>query len=498
MLLGEIDSTYLKYHKVLLKRHPPTKYDNSVYIEHTNYDGAGFLVKKAREENPYVNPKMAAIDYRFWSVFHFKFYETVLNTKMKLIKMKWIDFTHLEAVEEPVKEDVLELVDKYKMRDIMSFKYDWNIEVLAQFHATFFHEDSKETIHWMTEGVHYKIDFITFARLFGFSKEDREADIIHFEAHMNHSKIVAAYEYDELADGSTTALRSVYYVLNNMFRETIYPKGGSDSTILRRFAPNLIARLLPGARPFSVSRFIWYNLVEVTESGKCNLPYAPYIIYMIEMVSGVSFKKDVEHASYQVKQWQHQKRQQVVEELILKKASSKQHKTDPEGPSKAPMPTGLHKLRGMVRDTWRFCNWIATQMFELREVMNRLLKHQGLSFNAMLHPPPIFPDFLEYTTSEDEGEKDPVSPMVEDVPADSEEDEEDAEPLRAKMAKLRKEVAGKKAMGSSSGARVRRKATAERPVRRPIDLSSGSGSDFDSDSTVPEAEEDASDSSDEE
>jgi hypothetical protein len=88
-----------------------------------------------------------------------------------------------------------------------------------------------------------------------------------------------------------------------MFREIIYPKGGSDSTSLRRFAPNLIARLLPGAQPFSVSRFIWFNLVEVTESGKCNLAYAPYIMYMIEMVSGVSFKKDVEHASYQVKQW---------------------------------------------------------------------------------------------------------------------------------------------------------------------------------------------------
>jgi hypothetical protein len=77
----------------------------------------------------------------------------------------------------------------------------------------------------MTEGVHYKIDFVTFARLFGFSKEDREADIIHFEAHMNPNKIAATYEYDELADGSTTALKSVYYVLNNMFRETIYPKG---------------------------------------------------------------------------------------------------------------------------------------------------------------------------------------------------------------------------------------------------------------------------------
>jgi hypothetical protein len=218
------------------------------------------------------------------------------------------------------------------------------------------------------------------------------------------------------------------------------------------------------------------------------------------MVSGVSFKKDVEHVSYQVKQWQHQKKQQVVEEHILKKASSKQHKTDQEeGPSKAPMPTRLHKLRGMVRDTWRFCNWTATQLFELREDMNRMLKHQGLSFNAMLHPPPIFPDFPEYTTSEDKGEKDPVSPMAEDVPAaHSEEDEEDVEPLSAKMARLRKEAAGKKAMGSSSGARVRRKATAGRPVRRPVDISSGSGSDFESDSTVPEAEEDASDSSDEE
>jgi hypothetical protein len=284
-----------------------------------------------------------------------------------------------------------------------------------------------------------------------------------------------------------------------MFRETIYPKGGSDSTSLRRFAPNLIARLLPGAQPFSVSKFIWFNLVEVTESGKCNLPYAAYIMYMIEMVSGISFKKDVEHASYQVKQWQHQKKQQVVEEHILKRASSEQHK-DEEGPSKAPMPTGLHKLRGMVRDTWRFCNWTATQLFELREDMNRLLKHQGLSFNVMLPHPRIFPDFPEYTTSEDEGEKDPASPMAgDDVPAaQSEEEEEDIEPLSAKMARLRKEAAGKKAMGSSSAGRTRRKATAGRPVRRHVDISSGSGSDFGSDSTVPEAEEDASDSSDEE
>jgi hypothetical protein len=78
----------------------------------------------------------------------------------------------------------------------------------------------------MTEGVHYKIDFTTLARLFGFSKEDRDAEVIHFEQHMNPSMISSSYEYEDLADSSTTALKSVYYVLNNMFRETIYPKGG--------------------------------------------------------------------------------------------------------------------------------------------------------------------------------------------------------------------------------------------------------------------------------
>jgi hypothetical protein len=138
-------------------------------------------------------------------------------------------------------------------------------------------------------------------------------------------------------------------------------------------------------------------------------------------------------------------------------------------------------------------------LFELREDMNRLLKHQGLSFNAMLPPPPIFPDFPEYTTSEDDGEKDPGSPLAgRNMPVAQSEEEEDIEPLSAKMARLKKEAAGKRAMGSSSASRARRKATAGRPVRRPVDISSGSGSDFGSDSTVTEAEGEDSDFSDEE
>jgi hypothetical protein len=52
----------------------------------------------------------------------------------------------------------------------------------------------------------------------------------------------------------------------------------------------------------------------------------------------------------------------------------------------------------------------------------------------------------------------------EDVHVAQSEEEEDIEPLSAKMDRLRKEAAGKRAMGSSSAGRTRRKATVGRPV----------------------------------
>jgi hypothetical protein len=140
----------------------------------------------------------------------------------------------------------------------------------------------------------------------------------------------------------------------------------------------------------------------------------------------------------------------------------------------------------------------------MRQDTNKLLKHQGLPFEAMLHPPPIFPEFPEYTTSEgeDEREKERGSPLPERdmLAAHTDDEKEDDEPLSAKMARLRKEAAGKKAMGTPTLVRARRKTTAGRSVRRPTDLSSGSDTnlELESGNTVPEDEEEDSDFSDDE
>jgi len=59
---------------------------------------------------------------------------------------------------------------------------------------------------------------------------------------MKAEDIVFAYERRDLADGRTVGLKSFYYTMNNLFRETINPKVG-DSTSLRKYAKNLLGWL---------------------------------------------------------------------------------------------------------------------------------------------------------------------------------------------------------------------------------------------------------------
>jgi hypothetical protein len=47
------------------------------------------------------------------------------------------------------------------LRDIMSFRKNWNNEIIAQFFATLYVEERGDTrkFHWMTEGRWYEITY---------------------------------------------------------------------------------------------------------------------------------------------------------------------------------------------------------------------------------------------------------------------------------------------------------------------------------------------------
>jgi hypothetical protein len=69
------------------------------------------------------------------------------------------------------------------------------------------------------------------------------------------------------------------------------------------------------------------------ENGVDNFPYAPYVMYIIELVTGYIFKKDCEKCSYQVKQWQHQKTNAAVQAYLDSANKSAAHDAE-VGPSK--------------------------------------------------------------------------------------------------------------------------------------------------------------------
>jgi hypothetical protein len=122
--------------------------------------------------DPYEKEKLLAIDYRFWNVFHSNFYATVIipARKGKICKMQYIDFNELQDKEESEFNTAILSYDKFELSDTMSFRYDWNREILAQFHATYFWNKEKDEMHWMVDDRHYRISFESFCQILGFGR----------------------------------------------------------------------------------------------------------------------------------------------------------------------------------------------------------------------------------------------------------------------------------------------------------------------------------------
>lgn len=119
----------------------------------------------------------------------------------------------------------------------------------------------------MTEGRPYKADYITFARILGFGAKDREFYDLHMERTLINVEITFMYERHALADGLVKGLKSFYYILNNLFKQTIAPKGGAH-TNLYGLTRNVLARMRSTRDPFSVSRFIWNELQDVMDDAR--------------------------------------------------------------------------------------------------------------------------------------------------------------------------------------------------------------------------------------
>ena len=107
--------------------------DDSHAYSVINYAGKHKMVEKARDENPYEQPKDLGFDYRFWNEFHSNFYASVIfnSKKSKIVKIQYVDWEELHAKNEPEFNKVIKAYDHFGLSELMSFRYNWNEEVLA-------------------------------------------------------------------------------------------------------------------------------------------------------------------------------------------------------------------------------------------------------------------------------------------------------------------------------------------------------------------------------
>jgi len=151
----------------------------------------------------------------------------------------------------------------------------------------------------MTDGRHYRVDFVTFSRILGFGEEHRCYTYIHDEPRAEIRDISYMWRDRRIADGKKSGLHSFYYILNNLIRNTINPKDGAASDI-NGCVRNVLARFASGGDRFNVPRFMWTELRFAVEDGRRGLPYAPYLMFMIERVTGFYFLKDGMHTVYKI------------------------------------------------------------------------------------------------------------------------------------------------------------------------------------------------------
>jgi len=241
----------------------------------------------------------------------------------------------------------------------------------------------------MTDKRHYRIDYVTFCQILGFGRTHRSYTNIHECDPFEIRDISDCWVDPDSADGKRRGLKGFFYVMNNLCRSTIDPKDGAASDV-NSYARNLLAYFRDG-KTFNVGRFIWVQLAVAMDDGRRNLPYAPYLMFMIERVTGRIFPKDGFHTVYKI-----EKTKSYAAGRMSAGGTSAGREDIPESsrPSSRRRKGLKTKVKAWMRAIFGHCTYTSQQTYETRREIRQAFKsvreRQGLA------PLPPFPRPPQY------------------------------------------------------------------------------------------------------
>ena len=140
--------------------------------------------------------------------------------------------------------------------------------------------------------------------------------------------------------------------MNNLIRHTINFKDGAASD-LNGYVRNVLARFAPRGDRFNVPCFMWCELRNVMDDGRKGLPYAPYLMFMIERVTGYKLDKDGLHTIYKIKKTQASGASRVVRRSPSVEDVPKSSRSRPRKEKK------MEKFRKWIKAIFATCSYAA-------------------------------------------------------------------------------------------------------------------------------------------
>ena len=416
-------------------------------------------LEQGRLFDPRSEAEKEALDYRFYTWFQQDYYHSMVYERKKtqshiLSEHKWVDWKYMKEKKDVDFDQLIQVCKTRGVYKLLEDKYDWNEEVICQFYATLFIDPAKnDHLHWMTQGVHYEVSLPRFASYFHMGAVDKNQEIMSNENIMEESAM--AFMYDEPHPryyGTTNGLLNYYFYMNRILRLTLAPKGGYATNIVG-LSRNVLARFKPDATNFCVMDFIINEILTCSMDTRRQLPYAPYIMKMIEKETGLVFEKECKHQPVRIRvqhpQRNFKKNLDAHAEARDKAAAAAQASApvppDPSAPSSstpaAPpahySPRPSSPIVSFLKSIFNVCRNTAVDVHENKKRTKkivRMLKEDRRAQGCECSPdgseyeedePPVFENpFGIYEEAYNRAHP-PVDPSPVSLPSGSDDDEED-------------------------------------------------------------------------
>uniref|UniRef100_J3M3J2 Uncharacterized protein n=1 Tax=Oryza brachyantha TaxID=4533 RepID=J3M3J2_ORYBR len=187
--------------------------------------------------------------------------------KSSITEMKRIDWDFMQKQTSQVAKTAIRLCHQKNIDVLMSMEHNWSEELIGQFYASAFFEDSDDYT------------------------EEKPA--------LSQDTIRRLYVDDsnKVTLGTIKALLSHYDLLLKMIKTTLSPKSGDKTALTARHAA-LLWSMCTNAPPFSIMRYIWNKIQAIVLDPSKGLAYAPFLHQMIQRVTDFYFNGECVHYPY--------------------------------------------------------------------------------------------------------------------------------------------------------------------------------------------------------